>query len=567
VVAFFGLENPPRSLPQRDELPRDLLAVYWSVRKFAQRGANLVDVWEMVGEPDTAYCKDLPDHVAAFQKAVYLGIRDASPPEKRPGILMGALGQFPSPWLARAAANGLFDYTDGLNFHYYGQGGDLRGVIRAQRKFAKRFSEHRRLPLWITECGMDAVPAGNPADAHGRELQRKFTIETAAIAREERVAVFMPFVFVQRGAAHALVDAEAKPYPAWTDYARYTQSFELPPGPSLAPPRNPARLVLQWLPDRRTCIPQKVSGAYWFRGGAANGAPISGEIVAYNFSAKTIAGNVIVQAPNAVSMEIQGGSASNRGEVSVSVSAFSAMRIPVRLNLDRSVYFRGDVSARFVADDSGRMNSALFFGVATRPRDALLKVVQPLQVKSPGASFQWIWAPEPCVLTSRHGPWIGVNGVRVEPSAENGDASSKTWTFNVRGPATNATQPPMAIAAIDGLPRVKDGFLRLRVPEEFSDSMNIRVDLVDKRGQRFCVAENFGMNWLRPEPGLIYLSYEDFHIYQWGRCTDDPFFDPAAVREIQLRFFPSRTGGRIGVQLDVVSPGSASEYLKREKAQ
>ncbi|MGH8047103.1 MAG: hypothetical protein ACREKL_07645 [Chthoniobacterales bacterium] len=560
VVAFCEFANALPVQQRGDQLPEDLMAVYWSARKMAARYAGLVDVWEMVGEADTQFCTDLPDRVAAFQKALYLGIRDSVPAtqtelEQPPGILMGALGHAPSPWLARAAANGLLDYTDGLNFHFYGLAGDLRGVVEAQRKFADRFAKDRQLPLWITECGMNAVPAGKPDDARARRMQRDFTVETASIAREEGVAVFMPFILAHKGDDYALTASVAQPYPAWTAYARYTRFHALEPGPVLAPPKAPPRLVLQWLPDNRTCIPNKVSGAYWFRGGSEKPVPMSGVIAAYNFSDRPIRGRVVVDAPSAVSMSLRNGAADKR-DFEIDVPAFSTVRIPLQMNANRFRYFRGNVAMRFAGEGSRQDDTQVVFGVATRPYGGLLARIHPLVGNAPRANFQWIWAPGPCEVTSRQGPWIGLNGVRVEPTGGSDTKSlAEPWTFDVAGPSDDPTMPPMAVTAVEGLPEVKNGFLRLRLPRTFPISMGIRVDLVDRLGQRFSISENLGRNWLKPDPRLIYLSYEDFHIYPWGRCTDEPVFEPSAIREIQFRFFPPRAGARVAVLLDVVSPG------------
>ena len=553
VVAFYELPGglPPRQA--KDDLPEDLMAVYHSAQKLAGLSGDAVGTWEMVGEPDTPFCRDLPDRVAAFQKAVYLGIKDEAAWTGRasPGVLMGALGRAPGPWLERAAANGLFDYTDAFNFHYYGAAPDLRGMIRANRNFAARFVKGRTLPLWITECGMNAVPEGRPDDAHAREIQRDFTLQTATIAREEGAAVFMPYILVHEGDGYALVENPTSLHPAWEAYADYTRAHSLSSQPAFAPPAHPARTVLQWLPDNRTCTPHKVSGAYWFHGGVKQAIPMTGSILIYNFSGRVLRGRVVVDAPERLSV--------SAGDGRVEVPPFSAKSRPLALNADRSRYFRGDVRVRFVNEDAPQENSALVFGVATRPRATLLDRVWPIAIRRPvKGDFQWIWAPEPFEISSEAGPWIGTNGVRAEGrDAAAQDSLSNVWGFEVPGMQADPRLPPMAITRVDGLPVVTNGFLRLRAPEDAKLAMHVRVDLVDRYDQRFTVADNLGKNWFLTNEREIYLSFDDFHLYPWGRCTKSPEFHPQDIREIQLRFYPLQGGGRTEVRLDVVSPGES----------
>lgn len=78
VVAFTS--QPFKTSPSQpgNQLPDDLLEVYKQARFLGREFTGLVDAWEMVGEPDIGYCTDLPDRVAAYQKALYLGIKAGS---------------------------------------------------------------------------------------------------------------------------------------------------------------------------------------------------------------------------------------------------------------------------------------------------------------------------------------------------------------------------------------------------------------------------------------------------------------------------------------------------------
>lgn len=147
VVAFAGLPDAPAPARPGNALVEDLLSVFRGGQQLAKDFSGTVDAWEMVGEPDLGYCRDLPDRLAAYQKALYLGIRrgtknradaDTSTPSNEghpstpgPLILMGALGYSPGPWLERAARNGLLDYTDAIIFIFTARRKNLPGKLKA----------------------------------------------------------------------------------------------------------------------------------------------------------------------------------------------------------------------------------------------------------------------------------------------------------------------------------------------------------------------------------------------------------------------------------------------------
>jgi hypothetical protein len=554
IVAFIDFPQL-RPIQVRNQLKEDLLEVYKAAYDLSKQAGGLVAAWEMVGEPDTFYCRDLPERVAAYQKAVYLGLKDGN---AAAGVLMGALGNGPTPWLSRAAANGLYDYTDGLNIHFYGVASDLPDVIRAQRLAAARYTL-RPLPLWITECGMNAAPAANPGDPHARELQRKFTVDTARTALKEGAAIFMPYILVgRRWEGESLTKSPGEPYPAWTAYADFVNAHPLRDVPALDVPADPSRIVLQWLPDRGESTPQKVAGSYWFRGGAMKPLPVTGAILAYNFSSRSAEGNLRIDAPSRLSLEVDGRRTSAAWTKKIRIAPNGVTRIPIRVAVAPGRYFRGDIRAVF---DAGKKSaSRLVFGFETEPSPALLRRVFPLVgERSKEDAFSWIWAPEPFQVTSQEGPWLGLNGVKVTGGGTAKESLSQPRVFEIVNPPRDPRVPPMAVTRVAGLPDSADGFLRLSSADVDKAAVGIRVDLVDKHGQRFSISENFGRNRFRYRDGDdVYLAYRDFHIYQWGRCAENPGFHPADVREIQLRFFPSAPRASTKVSLDVVAPGPQS---------
>jgi len=615
---ILGWAEPPPGLSPtefRDQLPDDLMAVYewgrflgWSLR-------DVITIWELPNEPDTMYFRDLPDRTVAYCKALYLGLADGQAEGREPmrsgdrlprcrqsraesrgrrwavptagteierreteahstrrqpatskalvprpsslvppkqGVLMPALGFSPGPWLRRAAENGIYDYTDGLNVHFYGHARDFRGALRLHERFAEQWRSG--LPTWVTEAGINSTPPYDLDEERGREIQKEFTLETARVALEEGVAVFMPFVLVwPKEEWFAFAHAPDAPYPVWEAYAKFTREHSLPEQAVLTPPEDPSRIVLQWLPDYTDCIPHKVSGSYWVAPGRHTS--LGGELRVYNFSDEAVSGTVrgMVgvsedgiskggerRTEDSVTVELR--FENGTGQVPVEVPAKGMVALPVRLEVPVGGYLRAPV--RFEWDERSRVVSA----VETRPTEELLPERELLAGTAPREDdFQWIWEPEPFEVTDVGEFWTALNGVKI---VKEGKGLSRTTSFYIERPSRDPRLPPMAVAKVNGLPALKNGFLRVRFPRTLHREGNVRVDLIDDKGQRFTVAEEFGKNRFRVDPTETWLSYEDFNLYAWGRITENPTFRPEDIREIQLRFFPSVLPAKIGVALE-----------------
>jgi hypothetical protein len=694
VVAFADLGPLPVTQPG-DALPEDLLAVFNSAKAMQMTYGGNVDAWEIGGEPDVGYCTDLPDRYAAYEKAVYLGIKageqtrktvgsgqkaedrgqrsDGSgqqlgiadgrsqPTAHRPLILMGALALPPGPWLERAARNGLLDYTDAYNFHFYGDAADLKGVIRAHQAFAAQWVDlHNRtvierdpqgdwiavsapaapnpssgtahspsplapnpsptapgswplaaalLPLWITECGMNAVVPGDFLNPERRQLQTEFTVSTARQAlAAENVAVFMPFILVGKGIPQALTLSPDQPLPAWTAYAGFTTRHPFPSRVLALPPRDPNPVVVQWLPDNRTTIPHKVAGTYRFAGSQS----IRGVLRIYNFSDKPVSGKLEAGVPGdapvgasslANSQENrlqapprrrgQAGSyirlesrdlrpAKSPGTKGLGFPAFesSELTVPPMGRIEISVtfapessgYFREYWQAAFV-DENGR-RSPVYFGLEAVPQEEDFAVV-PIQLGPPENSRIRHPMFDDLSVTSESGSWTGINGLVVQSAKGEARPSSLQGSYDATRPAAGAAgeegggqkavvldasvkavnddplRPTMAIARVHSLP--PRGFLRLQLDRPMDPSFKVRVDLVDKHGQRFTIWENFGASYWGPRND-VWLSFEDFHVYFWSRCTDHPDFHPQDIDELQLRFYFAKANDPRTVRLSLLEP-------------
>jgi len=557
VLSFLDLGLLP--IEQRgDALPEDLLGVYTAAKAMQRRHGGYVDAWEMVCEPDVGYCRDLPDRLAAFQKAVYLGIKAGAaetPSTRAPMVLMGALALPPGPWLERAARNGLLDYTDAYNFHFYGFAEDLNGVIRAHRAFVERWAmrpDGRRppsLPLWITECGLNAVEPGDFLNPARRQLQAEFTVATARQARVANdVAVFMPFILVHEGDPYALTLAPDRPLPAWTAYSDYARRHPFPARSLVNPPGAPNQIVVQWMPDLRTAIPHKVSGSYRFW----EQEPMRGTMRIYNFGPQPTHGHLeagalphvalsspmlSVVAPKDNAPGTQPGWSSSK----LVIAPMGRVDVPVTLTPLTPVYFRDFWECRF-RDERGNC-AGTYFGLEALPHEEEF-TTKPLALLPPQRGQVGHPELDGEVVTSQSGAWGGLNGLHVEE--HDGGLSA-----SVDAPNRDPLQPAVAVARVDGLPA--HGFLHLKLDQPMDSNFQVRVDLVDRKAQRFVIWENFGATYfgLRDD---VWLNLEDFGIYFWGRCTESPILDPAHVEEIRIRCYFNRANDPRVIRLSLLQP-------------
>jgi hypothetical protein len=599
TLPFQGVRPQPGN-----HLLEDLNEVYAQGRFLGRELHGLVDAWEMVCEPDVGYCTDLPDRLAAYQKALYLGIKQGSreavstqsdggdrgsvelqesrasaeaaqasglrnvakiPASERPSpfVAMGALALPPGPWLERAIRNDLLSYTDAYNFHFYGHAADLTGVIAAHERVTREFEATRinqvqgiasrefpsnppgspmdarggGLPLWITECGVNATRPSDFLNPERRALQAEFAVSTARQALvSPSVSLFMPFILVNKGDPHAMALSAAEPLPAWNAFADYTRVHPWPKRPLVRPPESPNPVVVQWLPDNSTTVPHKVSGTYRFLGDR----PIRGVLRIYNFSAESTTGHLIPKP--AVEVREQG-----LTSLPIVIPAQGEVSIPLEFHRTQTNgYFRADWAADFV-EVSGR-RSKVAFGLETTPEARDFTVAPlPLAPNSTGSIKHPIQPRHES--GERASEWMTVNGLRLETMMGESNATDlRMWTT---GETNDPLRPTMAVAALKGLPR--EGFLRATLDRPMSKNAKLRVDLVDSAGQRFTVWENFGMSYFRPS-NEVWLNLKDFGIYFWGRCTGNPVFRPELVEEIQLRVYLAEPEVPMTLALSVMSP-------------
>ena len=171
-------------------------------------------------------------------------------------------------------------------------------------------------------------------------------------------------------------------------------------------------------------------------------------------------------------------------------------------------------------------------------------------------------------VTSTSGPWTGINGLVVvgrstpRPAAgarmAGGEAAEavdpagdavEELTVSAVAAGGDPLRPAMAVAGVNALPA--RGFLRLQLDRPMGPDFKVRVDLVDRSGQRFTIWENLGASYFGPSDD-VWLNLEDFHVYFWGRCRQDPAFRAQEVDEILLRFECARANEPHVVRLSLL---------------
>ena len=481
LVAFAGTPSSAGPTRAGDQLPEDLRAVYAAGVRQAREFAGVVSAWELTGEPDVGYCRDLPDRLAAYNKAMYLGLKSGAAAafraegERReargeseelragslelraesdatslslrskfklknakaegselnlklpssthdgrpPVVLMGALALPPGPWWERAVANGLLDYTDGLNFHFYGHAEDLTSVIDAHRDALRALTGERReargqsdgtrgrpadrssyqgvgtrlsplasglkqresLPLWLTECGVNATTAVDFLNPERRAFQAEFTLSTTRQALAARdVAMFMPFILVHKDDPHAMATSRpVSPLPAWETYAALTRGTSWP-GRNLSrevtstETGQPNPVVVQWLPAEGTAS-HKVSGTYR----VGDNEAMAGEFRVYNFGPHATTGELACMPTRSLSekLKIKAGrlefftetGLASKARVNVPAGDFVSVPAIFRPGAAEG-YFRGEIEVEFAAGSGeGPMTteSRAVFGAERKP--------------------------------------------------------------------------------------------------------------------------------------------------------------------------------------------------------
>jgi len=590
VVAFAGsLKALPVEQPG-NQLSEDLRGVYSEAKRLGAVTLGEVDAFEMVGEPDAHYCKDLPDRVAAYQKAVYLGIKEGArqalrnrpdssgessgitalssiahqypsdPLDARlPIVLSGGLAFPPGNWLDLAVENGIYEFTDAVNFHHYGFADDLQPAIQAHREFGAQWSGRGELPVWITETGLNNIPPGQWDNTEARQAQARYIVDCAAAAHRENIPVFMPFILAHKADPFSMTEGSDRVFPAWEAYRDFTIQNPIARDlPLIDPPAHPPRTIMQWMPDNETCVPFKVGGTYWFK----NKSPMLGTLWVYNFSERIA--DIRIRRDDAPGVQINGRSGVDEWTLRVPAGDRRGLAVEIDYPIDATTRQTLRFSALSASETRvGAVRAArVVFRVGTRPDDSMPQAVLPTQFEPPSRTrlpdgFSYVSAQvEPPMITSQKGAWIGLNGVQIprKPISPQEDKLKCLAAEIFPGPL----HPPMLVSQVNGLSgKLDQSMIRLTVKDGDGNSIGTRIDLIDDAGQRFTIIENLGRLRDEPPASTVWLAYADFHPWVFGTTVPGSRFAPERVREVQLRFYGLGPQPRLlEVEFDVV------EFLK-----
>lgn len=227
-------------------------------------------------------------------------------------------------------------------------------------------------------------------------------------------------------------------------------------------------------------------------------------------------------------------------------------------------YFREFWEASFI--DGHERRSPVCFGLEAVPDEDDFTAV-PIELGSPAHGGIIHPDLDGTVVTSESGAWTGLNGLVVETerfgsesksqnSKSQIDCAAQPLAMNAWVPKVNRDplSPTVALARVNGLP--PRGFLRLQLDRPMDPSFSVRVDLVDRAGQRFTIWENYGAGYFETRQD-VWLNFEDFQVYFWGRCSENPVLHPPDVDEIRLRFSFSKAHDPHVVRLSLWEPRGA----------
>jgi len=489
VLAFTRQVNARVERPAgRNRLGQNLLEVYEKARYLAETHQGTVDAWELLNEPDFLFVADTPDAAAAFQKALYLGLKASDPgtPVLRPAIGGSPAGapvggssflvprsslkyrhpaeqtagneeprttnqerrSAPGYWTV-ALRNGLWDYGDAGNIHFYGWTETLDELVQAHRlmdawAYEAGLTQVDNAPIWITEINADRGklgPAGEEAARVWAE-QSEILPRLWELAAAEDVAVFMPFVLKWPNRPElSFWDADLEPLPSWHVYldAVGAEKEAEAKGESAASgktdrlfiesplsDRQPSPVVLQWVADEATGVPNKFSSAYRFQReeGMAEGpafASMGGELRIYNFSEEPVSGAVRW---------------TTDGEVGVALGAFAPWSARAPEVVAESVEAEGPEPAPTPATDRAERT--------TRPLPPLPAVEQP--------AFLPLWIEEgkgsdPDLVPFEQLAEAG-KATRAVGEANGGTASDAVPSKGERGTTEAVTIPPMSAVTV-----------------------------------------------------------------------------------------------------------------------
>ncbi|MBU6401412.1 MAG: hypothetical protein KGS61_13935, partial [Verrucomicrobia bacterium] len=215
-VSIVPLPTSPGREPRSATLSPDLLALYWQCRTNLPVYPHVRQAWEVGNEPDFFWIEDNPDRMAAVIKAAYWGIKAENP---KAAVLLPSLAFVPDKYPRELAANGVYPFLDGYNFHYYGWAQDFLPTLNLHRQFMARAGWD--LPIWITEAGDFQLHQDRNTEPEDLARQQAFHERLAITAFAAGVDYYLPFIltpWAEEGSDLSLVTADYVPRPALESY-------------------------------------------------------------------------------------------------------------------------------------------------------------------------------------------------------------------------------------------------------------------------------------------------------------------------------------------------------------
>jgi hypothetical protein len=213
-----------------------LREVYDGAKRHVQKYGDLVRYWEVWNEPDVFFFSGRAEEFAAMQKAGYLGAYAAGDPRVR--VLLASWSAIPDPWHEDLCRNGVDEYFDIFNMHYYDTydpeyDGAVGVVARIQRyQGILQKCEIPSKESWLTEMGYPCERDRDGTWWRSEQEQAVHAVQATCYSLATGMDKFFYFYlqeFLENGwYLWGITRRNWTPKPAYTAYANMT--YELGKG-------------------------------------------------------------------------------------------------------------------------------------------------------------------------------------------------------------------------------------------------------------------------------------------------------------------------------------------------
>jgi hypothetical protein len=152
-ICFHDTPQWARKDHNERSVPDNLFDAYNSAYELARHFKGKIEVYEPWNEPDGIFYNALPDTLAAYCKAFYLGVKDAdeSAVVTSPSFT-SCRTKYPGLFLDNFLDNDLGSYMDVFNYHHYGK---IDEYAETASFISEQMEKHKiRKACWVTECSL-----------------------------------------------------------------------------------------------------------------------------------------------------------------------------------------------------------------------------------------------------------------------------------------------------------------------------------------------------------------------------------------------------------------------------